>query len=87
LRNGGQLARWFAAVMVSNGSSSGIVFLLAAIADTSPASIPMIRSTVALYVVAFTVCLVWADRDAAASFKRCQTLHTADHCRLIHWGR
>lgn len=31
--------------------------------------------------------LVWADRDAAAGFKRCQASHSVDYCRVAYWGR
>lgn len=35
----------------------------------------------------FAAGLVWADRDAAAGFKRCRASHSVDYCRAAYWGR
>jgi hypothetical protein len=31
--------------------------------------------------------MLWANADNAARYQRCQTSHSVEYCRLVHFGR
>jgi hypothetical protein len=31
--------------------------------------------------------MLWANADSAARYKACQTSHSVEYCRLVHFGR